>query len=307
MELLKQFDPAELRVIVQSVNQLGTMNSDDLEEIVKEFEASFEQGEKVLGSASEIRGLVEEAIGADQLAAALSPPEVTREPVWPALIPLKIEILRDYIEQEHPQAAAYILSRLDSARVAELMKPFSPHQRNSMLSGMLSIGRISDVADQVVQQALRVELLGAPPEMPKFHNTVANILNQLDREQSIEAMQYLSETRPDDAKVVKRLLFKFEDLLSLPPKSLAALVDRIPVEQMVIALKGINPSFQAGILAVMSPRSKRMAESELQSGSGGSPRESQEVRQQIAVTVLKLASEGIITLAEDDADGDAAE
>lgn len=304
-ELLKQFEPDELKIIVQSVSRLGAMNSDDLEAIVKEFESSFEQGERVLGSADDVKGFVAEVLGADALAAALSPPAKVVEPVWPRLASMKIDTLREYIEQEHPQAAAYILSRLDSARVAEIMKPFSPDQRNAMLSGMLGIGRIPEMIEAAVQQAIREELLTAPEQAPKLHSSVANILNQLDREQSVEALQYLVEARPDDAKVVKKLLFKFEDLLSLPAKSLGTLVDRVPIELMVIALKGIDASFQAGVLAVMSPRARRMAESELQSGSGGSAKEAHEARQQIAQTVLKLASENVIELAEGETDDSA--
>ena len=83
-------------------------------------------------------------------------------------------------------------------------------------------------------------------------------------------LQSLAEVRPDDAKALKSLLFTFEDLADLPPSARTAIFDQVPIERLVLALKGTDAVFQAAILSALASRSRRMVEAELQS-NGNAP------------------------------------
>ena len=69
-------------------------------------------------------------------------------------------------------------------------------------------------------------------------------------------------------------------------------LDQVPIERLVLALKGTDATFQATILSALTSRSKRMVEAELQGGTMPPPREVAEARRSIVDTVLKMAAKG---------------
>jgi flagellar motor switch protein FliG len=90
------------------------------------------------------------------------------------------------------------------------------------------------------------------------------------------------------------MLFTFEDVAKLPAAARTTVLDQVPIERLVAALKGTEPDFQATILSALASRSRRMVESELQGGSTPSPRDVAEARRTIVDAVLKMIARGEI-------------
>ena len=76
--------------------------------------------------------------------------------------------------------------------------------------------------------------------------------------------------------------------------------DQVPIERLVIALKGTDADFQAAILSSLASRSRRMVEAELQGGGTPSPRELADARRAIVDTVLKMIAKGDIQIELED-------
>jgi flagellar motor switch protein FliG len=92
-------------------------------------------------------------------------------------------------------------------------------------------------------------------------------------------------------------------LADLPPTARTAVFDQVPIERLVLALKGTDAVFQAAILSALASRSRRMVEAELQSNGTAPPRDIAEARRAIVATVLKMIAKGDIQLqASDDLD-----
>ena len=100
---------------------------------------------------------------------------------------------------------------------------------------------------------------------------IADILNRLDKAQSEEVLKSLAEVRPEEAKAIKGMLFTFEDVAKLSQQARTVVFDQVPIERLVMALKGTEPDFQATILSSLASRSRRMVEAELQGGGTPSP------------------------------------
>ncbi len=126
---------------------------------------------------------------------------------------------------------------------------------------------------------LREDLL-ATTSTSSAYVGIADILNRLDKAQSEDVLKSLAEIRPDEAKAIKGMLFTFDDVAKLPQQARTVRVRQVPIERLVIALKGTKPDFQATILSSLASRSRRMVEAELQERShavpararGGAPR-----------------------------------
>jgi len=125
---------------------------------------------------------------------------------------------------------------------------------------------------------------------------MADIINKMDREQMEDVLQSLAETRPKTAETLRGLLFTFDDLIKLPPRTRMALFESIPTERVVLALKGADDEIKDAILSSLTGRARRMVEQELASSEPASQRDVVKARRAIADTALSMAEKGEIEL-----------
>lgn len=306
IELLKLLNPDEVRSISQGAERLGLIDAALLSSVITNFEDNFSNGLKFVGTAAEVRDLITEAIGADTAAAAMAgaPQEVAHEDPWPVISALPIEELRAFIVAQHPQVAAFLLSRLDAERNAEVLERADIDLCADLMTRMLAIASPPGVIVRAIEQVLAEEFSKQKASSGgQIHAELAAVINRLDRTRASDVMSRLQAHRPADAKVVERMLFRFEDLIKFAPGALTTIVERVPVEQIVIALSGADPAMKVAIMNVMSARTRRMAESEMQNSASVSQKAVVAARQSVVDTVLSLLSAGTIELPGESTNG----
>jgi len=306
-QVLKRFDGDELKLITRSAAALRPITAGDLDALVEEFAKRFATGIKFVGSAKELENLLAAVMTEDEIAEVKSGDGNKQEPIWDLVSKVKHDVLRAYLTKEHPQTAALILSKIDAGTAAKIIGACAAGQRNDLLCRMLATRDVAAETVSTIEAVLREELIGSPADpTAEAHANIANILNKLEKTQSDDVLKILQASRPDDAEALKNMLFAFDDLVMLPPSVRTVVFDQVPIERVVLALKGVDAQFQATILSSLASRSRRMVEAELQSGGPGAPREVAEARRLIVDIVLKMASRGEIDLKAPAGDEEAA-
>ena len=117
-----------------------------------------------------------------------------------------------------------------------------------------------------------------------------------------DALQSLTAARPKAAEVLKGLLFTFDDVVNLTPRARQAIFDQIPVDRVVIALKGTDQAFRELVLSSLALRTRRMVEHELGAGEPSPQREVLEARRAITDLALEMAGRGEIELTPENFD-----
>jgi flagellar motor switch protein FliG len=292
-KLLKRFDVEDLKLLSRSVTDLRPVTAADLESLVEEFGQRFSSGVNFVGTATEIRDLLSGVMPEEQMVAAATE-QVAKpdDPIWEKISRTKVEVLRAFLVREHPQTVALIVSKLDSEAAAKAISALPADYRSGLLCRMLGIRKVPDEVLTVLEARLGKELLASAA--PASRTGIADILNRLEKTQSEAVLQSLAAVRPDDAKALKSLLFSFEDLAALPPQARTVIFDQVPIERLVLALKGTDAVFQAAILSALASRSRRMVEAELQSGGTAPARDVAEARRAIVDAVLKMIAKGDI-------------
>jgi flagellar motor switch protein FliG len=301
-KLLKRLDPEEMKILTQLAGDLQPIGASDLEGLVEEFAQKFSSGINFVGTEKEVKSLLSDVMGEDQLAGVMSEEEAAGElpeRVWDRIAKVKDDALRAYLQREHPQTAAMILSHIGSETAARIISTFPAQERNALLIRMLGIKKVADDAARAVENAIAEDLLSK--SSTGSHAGIADILNRLDKSQSEDLLKDLAVVRPDDAKTLKGMLFTFIELVNLPAKARTLVLDQVPIEKLVAALKGTDTAFQQAILSSLAARSKRMVEAELQGGGNASERDVVEARRAIVDTVLKMMAKGEIALPAPDA------
>jgi flagellar motor switch protein FliG len=277
-ELLKKFDSDELNMIMRSTEVMPTISARQLGSLVEEFENRLSQGTPFMGRPDDVKMLVSGVITENRSAADAILDDDSNEDLWARLPSLADDVLKSFLDRQHPQVAAYILSRMGAERSTSLLRLFPSDVRHELLGRIVGMRDVSFFILDALEESLQKELFDTDKGMSARHMVMAGILNA------------------KDAEAIRKMLFKFEDLTKLSPKALTALMDVIPVERTVIALQGMDAEFQTAVLATLSPRARRMAEAELQTGTNASPRDLAESRRTIVDSVLKLVADGTIEL-----------
>jgi flagellar motor switch protein FliG len=289
---LKKFNPEELNIIVRSTEAMPTISASELEGIVEEFESQLGLGAPFVGRPEDVKRLVTDVITENKSSSDSDDAFAPRQDIWTRLSALPDDVLHGYLRTQSPQIAAYYLDRL--GRASSILKIFSPAERNDLMTRILGLGQVTPQVVEALEISLHEELFDNDRRSSDKHITMAGILNNMDKEESAEILQYLASIKPKDAEAIRKMLFKFEDLMKLSAKAMTVLMDGIPVERTVIALQGADPELQTKVLAALSPRARRMAEAELQSPANVLPRDITEARRAIVDSVLRLSAEGTI-------------
>lgn len=300
--LLKHFNAEDLRKLAGHARTLEPISPLDFEHLVKQFEDSFAEGEPVSEAAQRFEGLLREALPQDEADAVFEErvqPQLVQESVWVQLARLPVESLQAYLADQHPQIIAYIVSKLPSDLAARMFVGLPPQLRSAVVQRSLHIGNVAPAAADLLEDVLRRDLLGRSDAGPvkAHHGQIANIFNQLDRQEMEELMSSLKDLSQDDIARIKAKLFNFEDVERLSQRARLLLFDEVQTEQIATALRGADASLQEMVLSSLSTRGRRMVESELAAEQGNITSQNiADARRAIARIAIDLSERGIITL-----------
>jgi flagellar motor switch protein FliG len=293
--LLKHFNAEDLRKLAGHARTLEPISPLDFEHLVKQFEDSFAEGAPVSEAAQRFEGLLREALPQDEADAVFEErvqPQLVQESVWVQLARLPVESLQAYLADQHPQIIAYIVSKLPSDLAARMFVGLPPQLRSAVVQRSLHIGNVAPAAADLLEDVLRRDLLGR-----SHHGQIANIFNQLDRQEMEELMSSLKDLSQDDIARIKAKLFNFEDVERLSQRARLLLFDEVQTEQIATALRGADASLQEMVLSSLSTRGRRMVESELAAEQGNITSQNiADARRAIARIAIDLSERGIITL-----------
>lgn len=303
--LLKQFDADELKQITRSIAELGTVPAQTLEGLVEEFASQFVNGADLQGSADEVEQMLDGVLPPEQIADVMS--DVTgnsNHVVWDRLSQVPETVFASYLAKEHPQTAAFVVSKINPSYAAKVAGKLPRDLRNEIMRRMLSIAPVTEWAVRIIQSQLQEDLLSNVSRQTGSgqHARMADIINKMEREKMDDVMQSLAAARPKAAEILRKLMFTFDDIIRLSPRARTVLFDKIPAELVVLALKGTDAAFRDAILSSLAARARRIVESELANGGPASQRDVLKARRTIADAALELASAGEIELhsSEDD-------
>ena len=131
------------------------------------------------------------------------------------------------------------------------------------------------------------------------HAQLASILNKLERDQITDILASIEESDPAEAERVKGFVFTFEDIAGMEAEDRARLMDEVPADRVVMALREADRNLSDLILQALSPRSRRIVEAELATDVRVPGKSIGEARRWIAVLALSMAERSLIKLRPD--------
>ena len=213
--------------------------------------------------------------------------------------------LAKFIQDEHPQTIALILSHLESNHAAALLGSLPEEIRADVAVRMADLDQISPEVVRNIANVIGHKLrnLGElSREACGGVRAVANMLNRLDANICGRILTDLENNTPTLFENIRRFMFVFEDLERLDGAGIKELIGRVERKTLLMALKGTGESLQQKFLSAQSQRGAQMMLEDMADMGPVKLKDVDAAQQEIITLARALEKEGVISLTSSAAD-----
>ena len=208
--------------------------------------------------------------------------------------------LLNFIQDEHPQTIALILSYLSPAQASTIISALAPDKQADVAKRIAQMDRTSPDVIKEVEKVLErklASLVNQDYTIVGGVDSIVEILNTVDRGTEKHIMETLEIEEPELADEIRRKMFVFEDILSLDDKSIQRVLREVDNNELAVALKGSVEEVQNVIFNNLSKRLAAMIKEDMEYMGPVSMKEVEEAQQKIVNIIRKLedSSEIIIS------------
>ena len=210
-----------------------------------------------------------------------------------------IDNLLTFIQEEHPQTIALVMSHLTPAQSAEVLSGLSPDKQLDVIQRIANMEQTSPEVVGEVEAMLKKRMTSTFNQ--QFEKTggvdsVAQILNVTDRTTNRGILENLEQEDAELADEIQRLMFVFDDLLKLDAKAIQSLLKEVSNDQWATALKGASEELVDKILGNLSQRAGDMLREEMEFLGQVRLSDVEAMQQQIVDAVRRLEDSGEIVV-----------
>ena len=199
--------------------------------------------------------------------------------------------LLNFIQDEHPQTIALILSYLSSNQASAIISALSPEKQTDVAKRIAQMDRTSpDVikeVEKVLEQKL-ASLVNQDYTIVGGVDSIVDILNTVDRGAEKHIMESLEIEDPELADEIRKKMFVFEDILSLDDRSIQRVLREVDNNELAVALKGSNEEVQNLIFSNLSKRLATMIREDMDFMGPVRMKDVEEAQQKIVNIIRKL-------------------
>jgi flagellar motor switch protein FliG len=291
----------EQREISLAMSNVGQVQAEMVELLVKDFVGRLSNAGSVVGSFEHTQKLLQQFLPPERVDALM---EELRGPagrtMWDKLDNVNENVLANYLKNEYPQTVSVILSKLKSDHAARVLTSLPQDFALEVIQRMLRMEPVQREILEKIESTLRSEFMTNLARTSKrdSHEQMADIFNNFDRQTEGRFMSLLETKNRDAADRIRSLMFVFEDLSKLDPGGVQTLLRNVDKSKLGLALKGANEEMRNLFLSNMSERAAKQLREDM-SLMGPVKLKDVEAAQQDMVNVAKaLADNGEIVLAE---------
>ncbi len=207
--------------------------------------------------------------------------------------------LLNFIQDEHPQTIALILSYLSSAQAAIIVSALPPDRQADVAKRIAVMDRTSPDVIKEVEKVLESKLSSLVNQDYTIIggvDAVVEILNTVDRGTEKHIMETLEIEEPELADEIRKKMFVFEDILLLDDRAIQRVLRDVDNSDLAIALKGSNEEVQNAIFNNPSKRLAVMIKEDMEFMGPVRMKDVEEAQQKIVNIIRKLEDSAEIVI-----------
>ncbi len=175
--------------------------------------------------------------------------------------------LLTFIQDEHPQTIALIVSHLPYSKASEILGGLPTPKQIEVVKRVANMEQTNPEVITEVEKGLEARLanmLNQSFEKLGGVNSVAEMLNLTDRTTEKSIMEGLEADDPDLVEEIRRLMFVFEDINLVDDKGIQSVLKEVENDELSLALKTASESLQEKIFRNMSERASTLIREDME-------------------------------------------
>ncbi len=298
--VIAEMDTDDLRKLREVASMMRAVPAASLDAVYREFvEQSHEAIAVPKGGVRYLRRVATKALGeAKTQEIFVDAPQTALEKLGNSDVGSLVSIL----ECEHPQLVAAIVSQLPNEKAVQVLQHLPEELRPNVLERLGNMTEIPAGLLEEVAATLSAELPSAGTEAFISVDGIAKsaaLLRKMHREVGESVLGMLADEDAGLATAIRRAMYGFEDLTLLDAKSLRVLLESVPSDKLVLALKTASEKLREHIFSSMSKRAAERIREDLELLGGVRLADVEAAQREMIEQALVLASEGVISLEDD--------
>ncbi|MCX4317201.1 MAG: flagellar motor switch protein FliG [Lachnospiraceae bacterium] len=301
-EIFKHLKEEEIEQLTLEIANTRSIAPEMKDEVLNEFyEVCLAQQYISEGGITYAKELLEKALGSEKAQSVIGKLTASLQ-VRPFEFVRKTDAgqLLNFIQDEHPQTIALILSYLPTSQSAAVISALPPDKQADVAKRIAMMDRTSPDVIQEVENVLERKLnalVNQDYTIVGGVDSIVEILNTVDRGTERHILETLEIEEPELADEIRKKMFVFEDILSLDDKSIQRVLREVDNNDLAVALKNANENVQEAIFNNLSKRLATMIREDMEFMGPVRLKDVEEAQQKIVNIIRKLEDSAEIIIA----------
>lgn len=300
-KIFSQLHDDEVEELTLEIANMRKISAEDKERVLEEFyQVCLAQEFISEGGISYAKEVLEKAMGSQKALEIINKLTASLQ-VRPFDFVRKADAsqLLNFIQNEHPQTLALILSYLSAGQAATILAALPQDKQADVAQRIATMDSTSPEVIKEVELVLERKLSSMVTQ--DYASTggiqsIVDILLAVDRGTEKFIMETLEIQNAELADDIRKRMFVFEDIINLDSVSIQRFIREIENSDLAIALKGSTEEVREVIFANMSKRMAEMLREDMEFMGPVRLRDVEEAQQKIVNVIRKLEEAGEIII-----------
>lgn len=300
-EIFKHLKEDEIEELTLEIANTRSISPQVKEDVLNEFyQVCLAQQYIAEGGISYAKELLDKALGGEKAQEVISKLTASLQ-VRPFEFVRKTDPSQvlNFIQDEHPQTIAMILSYLTPTQAAMIMSALTPDVQADVAKRIATMDRTSPDVIKEVERVLERKLsslINQDYTIVGGVDAIVGILNTVDRSTEKHIMESLEIEEPELADEIRKKMFVFEDILLLDDRAIQRVLRDVDNADLGVALKAANEEVQNVIFKNLSKRLAAMIKEDMEFMGPVRMKDVEEAQQKIVSVIRKLEDAGEIVI-----------
>jgi flagellar motor switch protein FliG len=298
----KHLSEEEIEKLTLEISNMRQVTADEKEEVLEEFhQIALAQDYIEQGGIAYAKEVLEKALGPEKAMNIINR-------LTSALMVRPFDFARkadptqilNFIQNEHPQTIALILSYLEPAQAGQILSALPQEMqadiaRRIALMDSTSPDIINEV-EQILERKLSATVVQDYTQAGGIE-AVVEVLNKVDRSTERTILDALEIQDPELAEEIKKRMFVFEDIVTLDNRAIQRVIREVDNNDLMLALKVASDEVKEIVFRNMSTRMAEAFKEEMEFMGPVRLREVEEAQSRIVAVIRRLEEAGEIVIA----------
>ncbi len=263
---LRELGEPDMQRFAKAISGLGKIRQEVLDAVIVEFLELLTTGPEISGGSKAARKLLAAVLDDEEEVQRLldGRQRSAVRPVWERLNDTPVPTLATFLQAEHPQTAAVILSELRSEIAASVLERLDRPFAQTIVLRLSRVPQLDPAISASIQGAIERDFLSVlQRNLSKRRpaDLIAGLMNNISTEVREGFLGYLEAQEPALAQDVQRTMFTFDDIaVRLHGRDVAGVLRDVPEEVLLKALKLGEAQGSATVAFILENLPRRLSE-----------------------------------------------